>query len=64
VCPVCLEKVDLRQIFADRPWETRNLTWCAQSTLPIAALAPIAADWAAAQAYLSVLNWHTCFNLR
>lgn len=26
-CPVCLEKVDLRSIFADRPWETRNLNW-------------------------------------
>lgn len=28
-CPTCLEKVDLRSVFADRPWETRNLTWCA-----------------------------------
>ena len=26
-CPTCLEKVDLRSVFADRPWETRNLTW-------------------------------------
>lgn len=26
-CPVCLEKVDLRALYADRPWETRNLTW-------------------------------------
>eukprot|EP00195_Chlamydomonas_chlamydogama_P012155 CAMPEP_0202897870 /NCGR_PEP_ID=MMETSP1392-20130828/6528_1 /ASSEMBLY_ACC=CAM_ASM_000868 /TAXON_ID=225041 /ORGANISM="Chlamydomonas chlamydogama, Strain SAG 11-48b" /LENGTH=379 /DNA_ID=CAMNT_0049583633 /DNA_START=134 /DNA_END=1273 /DNA_ORIENTATION=- len=26
-CPVCLEKVDLRNLYADRPWETRNLTW-------------------------------------
>lgn len=27
VCPVCLEKVDLREFTADRPWETRNLNW-------------------------------------
>lgn len=26
-CPVCLEKVDLREVYADRPWETRNLSW-------------------------------------
>lgn len=26
-CPVCMEKVDLKQIFADRPWETTNLNW-------------------------------------
>lgn len=34
-CPTCLEKVDLRLIFADRPWETRNLSWCVQLTLQI-----------------------------
>ena len=28
VCPVCLEKVDLRHLWADRPWETRNISWC------------------------------------
>ena len=28
-CPACLEKVDLRTVFHDRPWETRNLSWCA-----------------------------------
>ena len=26
-CPVCMEKVDLRSIFSDRPWDTRNLNW-------------------------------------
>ena len=26
-CPTCLEKVDMRAIFADRPWETRNISW-------------------------------------
>lgn len=26
-CPVCNEKVDLRTLYADRPWETRNLSW-------------------------------------
>jgi len=26
-CPACLEKVDLRAVFQDRPWETRNLSW-------------------------------------
>ena len=26
-CPACREKVDLRAIFAGRPWETRNLQW-------------------------------------
>ncbi|KAK9917064.1 hypothetical protein WJX75_000479 [Coccomyxa subellipsoidea] len=26
-CPSCLEKVDMRKIFAGRPWETSNLTW-------------------------------------
>jgi RING finger protein 121 len=26
-CPACREKVDLRSIFAGRPWETRNLQW-------------------------------------
>ncbi|EIE27720.1 hypothetical protein COCSUDRAFT_6996, partial [Coccomyxa subellipsoidea C-169] len=26
-CPTCLEKVDMRKIFAGRPWESRNLTW-------------------------------------
>ena len=28
MCPVCLEKVDLRHLWADRPWETRNISWC------------------------------------
>lgn len=28
-CPVCNEKVDLKSLYSDRPWETRNLTWCA-----------------------------------
>lgn len=27
MCPVCLEKVDLRNLYSDRPWETRNLSW-------------------------------------
>jgi hypothetical protein len=27
VCPVCLEKVDLKDLYADKPWETRNLSW-------------------------------------
>jgi hypothetical protein len=27
VCPVCNEKVDLRHLYADRPWETQNLSW-------------------------------------
>lgn len=27
-CPCCFERVDLRSLYADRPWETRNLTWC------------------------------------
>ena len=26
-CPTCWEKVDLRSLYADRPWETRNLSW-------------------------------------
>ena len=26
-CPVCFEKVDLKSLYQDRPWETRNLTW-------------------------------------
>uniref|UniRef100_A0A7S3QMI0 RING-type domain-containing protein n=1 Tax=Dunaliella tertiolecta TaxID=3047 RepID=A0A7S3QMI0_DUNTE len=26
-CPCCNEKVDLRSLYSDRPWETRNLTW-------------------------------------
>jgi len=26
-CPVCLEKVDLAGLYADRPWETQNLSW-------------------------------------
>ncbi|KAG2499840.1 hypothetical protein HYH03_002131 [Edaphochlamys debaryana] len=26
-CPQCSEKVDLRAILADRPWETHNITW-------------------------------------
>ncbi|CAD7698816.1 unnamed protein product [Ostreobium quekettii] len=26
-CPTCLEKVDLRELYKDRPWETSNLTW-------------------------------------
>ncbi len=24
----CLEKVDLRQLYADKPWQTKNLHWC------------------------------------
>jgi RING finger protein 121 len=28
VCPVCLEKVDMRDLYADKPWETQNLSWC------------------------------------
>lgn len=27
VCPCCLEKVDLRDLYAERPWETKNLSW-------------------------------------
>ncbi|KAI8467837.1 MAG: hypothetical protein J3K34DRAFT_460175 [Monoraphidium minutum] len=27
VCPVCNEKVDLRHLYSDRPWETQNLSW-------------------------------------
>jgi len=27
VCPVCNEKVDLRHLYADHPWETQNLSW-------------------------------------
>jgi RING finger protein 121 len=27
VCPVCLEKVDMRDLCADKPWETQNLSW-------------------------------------
>ncbi|PNH12443.1 RING finger protein [Tetrabaena socialis] len=26
-CPQCGEKVDLRALLADRPWETHNITW-------------------------------------
>lgn len=26
-CPTCMEKVDLRELYKDRPWETSNLTW-------------------------------------
>lgn len=26
-CPVCNEKVDLRALYVDRPWESRNLSW-------------------------------------
>eukprot|EP00887_Chlorella_sp_A99_P007802 scaffold20.g7802.t1 len=26
-CPTCWEKVDLRSLYGDRPWETRNLSW-------------------------------------
>lgn len=26
-CPSCNEKVDLRQVCSDKPWETRNLSW-------------------------------------
>lgn len=26
-CPTCWEKVDLRDVFGDKPWETRNLSW-------------------------------------
>ncbi|KAF8065963.1 rnf121 [Scenedesmus sp. PABB004] len=27
VCPVCHEKVDMRDLYADKPWETQNLSW-------------------------------------
>ena len=26
-CPACGEKVDLRTLYANKPWETRNLSW-------------------------------------
>ena len=26
-CPVCMEKTDLKALYADRPWEARNLQW-------------------------------------
>lgn len=32
-CPTCWEKVDLRSVFADKPWETRNLSWCVAGPL-------------------------------
>lgn len=37
-CPVCLEKVDLRTLYADRPWDTRNLTWYVPKLLASCAL--------------------------
>lgn len=27
VCPVCLEKVDMKDLCSDKPWETQNLSW-------------------------------------
>jgi hypothetical protein len=27
VCPVCYEKVDLRALYAERAWNTSNLSW-------------------------------------
>lgn len=27
VCPTCHEKVDLRKLYASRPWESRNISW-------------------------------------
>ena len=27
MCPVCYEKVDLRALYADRAWNTSNLSW-------------------------------------
>jgi RING finger protein 121/175 len=27
VCPTCNEKVDMRALNADKPWETNNLSW-------------------------------------
>jgi RING finger protein 121 len=27
MCPCCNEKVDLKELYQDRPWETRNLSW-------------------------------------
>jgi len=38
-CPACLEKVDLRAVFQDRPWETRNLSWCGPAPARADALA-------------------------
>jgi len=38
-CPACLEKVDLRAVFQDRPWETRNLSWCGPRSARADALA-------------------------
>ncbi len=35
-CPQCGEKVDLRRLLSDRPWETHNITWiqvCPHTTL-------------------------------
>ena len=29
VCPVCLEKVDLRVLYGKRPWSSQNLSWSA-----------------------------------
>jgi RING finger protein 121/175 len=26
-CPTCMEKTDLKALYADRPWEARNLQW-------------------------------------
>lgn len=26
-CPTCSEKVDMRALYANKPWETRNLSW-------------------------------------
>lgn len=27
MCPCCMEKVDLKALYADKPWETTNLLW-------------------------------------
>ena len=27
ICPICGEKVDLKALYVNRPWETTNLTW-------------------------------------
>jgi hypothetical protein len=34
VCPVCLEKVDMRDLYADKPWETQNLSWWVGQRVP------------------------------
>jgi hypothetical protein len=59
VCPVCLEKVDMRDLYADKPWETQNLSWCVRSIACVPVCVFVFGGWGGVLCALA-FGFHIC----